>query len=192
MTNFQWISLCNVIYKLVSKVITNRLKLLLDLIISSFQSAFILEHIITNNILIAHELLNTMRKHSWGKIGQMAIKLDMFKAYDHVEWAYLEADMKALGFVDGLVQVVMRCVPSARYLILINGCLGQNFTLTRGLRQGDPLSLYLFLFWVEGLSSLVGLLDQGVILRVSWFQGVGIGLATYFLPMTVYCFVEPQ
>ena len=89
-SNFGPISLSNVIYKIVSKVIVNRLKPLLDSIISETQSAFIADRFITNNILIAFKSLHHMKNNCTSKQGFMALKLDMSKAYDRVEWSFLE------------------------------------------------------------------------------------------------------
>ena len=84
------ISLCNVLYKIFSKVLANRLKKILPTIITEHQSAFAKNRLISNNILVAFESLNSMKNMSTGKTGYMAIKLDMSKAYDWVEWRYLE------------------------------------------------------------------------------------------------------
>ena len=89
-SDFRPISLSNVIYKIVSKVIVNRLKPLLDSIISETRSAFIADRFITNNILIAFESLHHMKNNCTGKQGFMALKLDMSKAYDRVEQSFLE------------------------------------------------------------------------------------------------------
>jgi len=91
------ISLCNVIYKLVTKVITNKLKDLLLNIISDTQSAFTPGRVITDNILIAYEIFHFMHGNT-GTRGPMAIKLDMSKAYDRVEWSFLRRGMLRIGF----------------------------------------------------------------------------------------------
>jgi hypothetical protein len=79
------ISLCNVVYKILSKVLASRLKVVLPHIISSNQSALILEHLISNNILATYQTLHTMHSRMWGREWYMAIKIDMSKAYDRVE-----------------------------------------------------------------------------------------------------------
>lgn len=108
--DFSPICLCNVIYKLVSKVIRNWLKHFMDSIISSSQNAFIPGCIIRYNILIANELLHSMKNNSRGRMGRMVVKLNMSKAYDWVELPYLAEAMKALGFMDRWIQLVMLCV----------------------------------------------------------------------------------
>ncbi|XP_075633544.1 uncharacterized protein LOC142606010 [Castanea sativa] len=120
MFDFRPISLCNVIYKIIFKVLANRLKQVLPQIISLAQSAFVLGRLITDKVLVAHETLHTMHCKKKGKKGSLALKLDISKAYDHVEWHFLKEIMHKLGFPKRWIDRVMSCVTTPSFSVLIN------------------------------------------------------------------------
>ena len=154
-TDYRPISLCNVIYKLISKVLANRLKKILHSVINEAQSAFVPGRLIKNNVVVAFETMHSIAKRKKGKVRSMAIKLDMSKAYDHVEWAYLRSMMQKMGFEEKWISLIMMCVTTASFSVLINGEPRGTITPSRGLRQGDPISPYLFLLCTEGLTTLL-------------------------------------
>ena len=155
MFNFRPINLCNVVYKLISKTIANRFKAILPHIISENQSAFTPDKLITDNVLMAFELMQFLNHKNAGIDGFMTAKLDISKAFNRVEWGFIQGVMEKLGFNSRWVNLVMKCITSVSYLVIINGATSGNIVPTWGLRQGDPLSPILFLIYTEGLSALI-------------------------------------
>ena len=136
-------------------MLANRLKYILPAIISPTQSAFVPGRLITNNILVAYETLYTMHVRKKGKKGLIALKLYISKVYDWVEWPFLQGMMQKMGFPDKWIGWVMGCVTTPFSFILINGKPYGNINPSSSIHQGDPLSPYLFLLCVEGLTSLL-------------------------------------
>jgi hypothetical protein len=139
----------------VLKCLVNRLWPFLQDIISPTRSAFIPGRLITDNALIAFECLYAIQTGSAERSEFCAYNLDMAKAYDRVDWRFLEGVLAKPGFQSRWIRWVMACVTTARYSIRFNGYLLDSFAPTRGLHQGDPLSPYLFLFVADGFSFLI-------------------------------------
>lgn len=149
-SQFRPIGLCNVIYKIITKVIVNRLKPVLPFLISNTQSSFVPGRQITDNIVIMQEVLHTMKKKQ-GTKGYMAIKIDFEKAYDRLRWAFIRDTLLQMQIPYLLVNVIMQCISTASLQVLWNGEPTQPFYPSRGIRQGDPLSPYLFVMCMERL-----------------------------------------
>ena len=134
MSDYRPISLGNVISRIISKVIANRLKYVLPNVISDAQSAFVPDRLITNNTTVAFELLHRMRNKRKGRVGQMAVKLNISKAYDRVEWSFLHKIMLKLGLHPKWVDLAMETVTIASYSVLINGEPRGFIAPSRGIR----------------------------------------------------------
>jgi hypothetical protein len=148
MKEFRPISLCNVLYKVVSKLLANRLKKVIHKCISEEQSAFVEGRSITDNALIAIEIIHALKRRTRGVKGELALKIDISKAYDKVDWGFLKGVLIRMGFSDTWVQWMMLCVSSVNYSALVNFEKVCPIHPGRGLRQGDPLSPYLFILVV--------------------------------------------
>jgi hypothetical protein len=158
--HFRPISLYNIIYKIISKLLANRLKPLLSKIISPFQTAFVPGRHIHDNSILFHEMLHSL-KNKRGRGGLMAVNIDMEKAFDKMEWGFLVLIMEKLGFHPIWINWIRICISTSSFSILLNGSLFGHFRPTRGLRQGDPLSPFLFILGTEVIFRLLHQSLQG-------------------------------
>ncbi|KAA3465353.1 reverse transcriptase [Gossypium australe] len=121
LSNFRPISLCSIHYKIVAKGIANRLQGVIEMCIDKSQSAFLPGRLISDNTLLAYEMLHTFRRKRMGNKGFMAVKLNMSKAYDKVEWGFIKEIMLKMGFDGNWVDLIMKCISSASYMVNVNG-----------------------------------------------------------------------
>jgi len=125
-----------------------------DGIISPYQSSFIPGRSIHHNIIVAQEMVHSMSRVKGNKMF-MSIKIDLEKAYDRLNWNFVEKCLEDCNFPPKLIQVIHHCISSPSYKILWNGEKTDSFVPTRGIRQGDPLSPYLFVICMEKLSHII-------------------------------------
>lgn len=146
---------CNTIYKYITKVLTNRVaKVLLD-VINQSQNAFVKGRRIRDHILLAQELFTGFYLDSYSS--KCVVKVDFQKVNDMVDWDFLELVLYAFGFLDQLIQLIMVCVRTPKYSISLNGDLHGFFPSGHGLRQGDPISPYLFTLVIEVFLGILSL-----------------------------------
>lgn len=153
MTDFRPIACCNVLYKVVSKILAKRLKATLPEAIELNQCAFVEGRLLLENVLLATEIVKDYHKPSVSS--RSAIKLDIAKAFDTVSWSFIEKTLRAMDYPDMFVTWIMRCISTAAFSVSVNGELAGFFTSSRGIRQGCSLSPYLYVIVSNVLSKLI-------------------------------------
>ena len=152
--NYRPISLCNSVYKIVTKIINARLRPFLDKLISPLQSAFVLGRKSVDNAIMVQEIIHSLSKKR-GKVGYMALKIDLEKAYDKLKWNFIKEMMIRANFPKDIVDIIMSCVSTVSTEILFNREALRPKYPSRRIRQGDPLSPYLFILCMELLGQLI-------------------------------------
>lgn len=153
-TQFRPISLCNVLFKTITKVMVGRLKSVINKLFGPAQSSFIPGRLSADNIVVIQEAVHSMRRKK-GRKGWMLLKLDLEKAYDRIRWEFLEDTLQAAGLSEQWTRWIMTCVSGPSMNLLWNGEKTTAFNPARGLRQGDPLSPYLFVLCMERLCHMI-------------------------------------
>jgi hypothetical protein len=178
------------VYKLLSKVFTNRLKIVMENLISETQNAFVGGCQILDSVLVANESLDSRIKSGKPSI---ICKLDIEKAYDHVNWDCLLYILERMGFGRRWCRWIKACISSVHFSVLVNGSSSGFFSSFRGLRQGDPLSPLLFLLVMEVLSRMLRkTIESGFITSFNLGSDVSISHLLFADDPILFCDANPQ
>ncbi|XP_013624294.1 PREDICTED: uncharacterized protein LOC106330365 [Brassica oleracea var. oleracea] len=150
LSEYRPISLCNTVYKVISKIIGSRLKLITPLAVQRNQVGFITGRLLCENVLLASELVSDFNKP--GDVTRGCLQIDITKAYDNVDWQFVLNILDAFELPELLIQWIRSCVTSPHYSVAFNGELIGFFPGKKGLRQGDPISSSLFVLAMDILS----------------------------------------
>ncbi|XP_052622513.1 uncharacterized protein LOC128127842 [Lactuca sativa] len=175
--DYRPISLIGCMYKIIAKLLANRLKQVLGSVVDEVQSAYIEGRNILDGPLIMNEVL------SWAKRSNKKIfmfKVDFEKAFDSVNWNYLDSIMEQLNFGGKWRWWIRGCLSSSRTSVLVNGSPTEEFVITKGVRQGDPLSPFLFIIAMEGLNQAINKARELGLLTGIGLPGMGPTLSHMF------------
>ncbi|KAH0765964.1 hypothetical protein KY285_001835 [Solanum tuberosum] len=167
--DFRPISLITGIYKVIAMLLTERLKKVVDRLVNKHQMAFIKGRQIMDAALIASECVNSRMK---GDKPSVMCKLDIEKAYDHVNWNFLMSILRQMGFGEKWLGWINFCITTVKFSVLVNGEPVGFFPSGRDLRQGNPLSPFLFVLAMEGFDSMMRRAIQHK--RINGFQIGGV------------------
>ncbi|KAL5727971.1 hypothetical protein ACHQM5_001105 [Ranunculus cassubicifolius] len=149
--DYRPISLCSCAYRILAKTMVERMKPIVARVITPNQAAFISGRSIMDHVLLVHEALHTFNKMK-RKEGAVMIKIDSNKAYDRLSWEFLQECLLWFGFNEHWIRMVLFCVKVTSIHLMINGVPSSQIPTSNGIRQGDPLSPYLFILCQDVLS----------------------------------------
>ncbi|XP_060962046.1 uncharacterized protein LOC115719437 [Cannabis sativa] len=151
--HYRPISLCNLVYKVISKIVANRIRPILPSLICPTQASFVPGRNIQDNNVIVQEIIHTFKRKK-GKEGYFAIKIDLVKAYDRLSWSFIDHALDCFGFPQKFRRWVSQCISTTSLNVCLNGGQVGRILPSCSLRQNDPLSPYLFICAAEVLSRL--------------------------------------
>ena len=152
LNDYRPISLVGCLYKIISKILARRMKVVMPDIIEEHQSAFVGGRNLLDGVVVANEVVDDAKR---SRKSCCLFKIDFEKAYDSVNWSFLYYMLGRMGFPKRWVKWIKGCVESASISVLVNGSPTNEFQMERGLRQGDPIAPFLFLIVAEGLGGLM-------------------------------------
>lgn len=152
-SDFRPISCCNTIYKCISKMLVHRLKPILTDLVLPNQTAFVQGRLLVENTVLAAEVVNGYHRNKGPK--RIAIKVDIAKAFDTISWDFIFSCLYSIGIPNLYIRWLQACVCTPSFTVGFNGTVQGYFKSSRGLRQGDPLSPYLFVIAMNCLSVLL-------------------------------------
>lgn len=192
--DYRPISCCNTLYKCISKMLSQRLQKVLALIISPFQSAFLLGRSIGDNIMLVQALCKDYHLNNGPP--RCAMKIDLHKAFDSLNWDFLMAVLHSMNFPMIFINWIHACwihacISSAMFSIKINGCLEGYFKGNSGLRQRDPLSPYLFVLSMEVLTTCLKKFTSVRSFKYHWrTQGIELNHMVFADDIFLFCHGE--
>jgi hypothetical protein len=154
MNQFRPIGLCNTLFKTITKILVFRLKPFLHDLVHPLQASFVPGRKASDNVIMVQEIVHSMIT-SRSKVGNLAIKIDLEKAYDRLEWSFIRHTLIFFKFPPPWVELIISCITTSSLSILVNGDRLEEFSPSRGIRQGDPLSPYIFILCMEYLAWLI-------------------------------------
>jgi len=169
---FRPISLVGALYKIITKVMSCRIKDVMPLVIDEVQSAFLKDRGMLESVMMANEVIEEVQRSQRSQRSGVCLKVEFEKAYDSVRWSFMFDMLHRMGFHSKWVKWVKGCLESGTMSILVNGSPTEEFRPSRGLRQDNPLAPFLFLIVAEGL---VGLVRKA--LKENLLRGVKVGRA---------------
>ncbi|KAL0293553.1 UNVERIFIED_CONTAM: hypothetical protein Sradi_6930300 [Sesamum radiatum] len=190
--DFRPISCCNVVYKIITKIMVKRMHLVLEKLIDSCQNAFVPGRSISDNILLAQELLSGYNQKKLPP--RCTVKVDLQKAYDMVDWDYLLAVLRLFKFPNRFIMWIEQCITTASFSISLNGSIHGFFSSSRGLRQGDPISPYLFVLVIESLHLIIkSKVTTDTTFQYRWrCKELGIVNLCFADDLLLFCKADPQ